>query len=90
MVIGGTVGPVSSVGRASDLQAGGRGFESCIGNTFSSLAYFNIFLFKRNLNAAKEVTSFVSSDKLLLCSNNCREKRIIKQVRISVNCLAVV
>ena len=41
MVIGGTVGPVSSVGRAPDLQAGGRGFESCIGHTFSSLVYFN-------------------------------------------------
>ena len=41
MVIGGTVGPVSSVGRAPELQAGGRGFESCIGHTFSSLVYFN-------------------------------------------------
>ena len=40
MVIGGTVGPVSSVGRVPDLQAGGRGFESCIGHTFSSLVYF--------------------------------------------------
>ena len=40
MVIGGTVGPVNSVGRAPDLQAGGRGFESCIGHTFSSLVYF--------------------------------------------------
>ena len=34
-MIGGTVGLVSSVGRAPDLQAGGRGFESCIGHTFS-------------------------------------------------------
>ena len=41
MVIGRTVGPVSSVGRAPDLQAGGRGFESCIGHTFSSLVYFD-------------------------------------------------
>ena len=44
VVIGGTVGPVSSVGRAPDLQAGGRGFESCIGHTFSSLVYFTMFL----------------------------------------------
>ena len=41
VVIGGTVGLVSSVGRAPDLQSGGRGFESCIGHTFSSLVYFN-------------------------------------------------
>ena len=41
VVIGRTVGPVSSVGRAPDLQAGGRGFESCIGHTFSSLVYYN-------------------------------------------------
>ena len=41
VVIGGTVGLDSSVGRAPDLQAGGRGFESCIGHTFSSLVYFN-------------------------------------------------
>ena len=41
-MIGGTVGLVSSVGRAPDLQAGDRGFESCIGHTFSSLFYFNI------------------------------------------------
>ena len=40
-MIGGTVSPVSSVGRAPDLQAGGGGFESCIGHTFSSLVYFN-------------------------------------------------
>ena len=40
-MIGRTVGPVSSVGRAPDLQAGHRGFESCIGHTFSSLVYFN-------------------------------------------------
>ena len=40
-MIGGTVGLVSSVGRAPELQAGGRGFESCIGHTFSSLVYFN-------------------------------------------------
>ena len=40
VVIGRTVGQVSSVGRANDLQAGGRGFESCIGHTFSSLVYF--------------------------------------------------
>ena len=33
MVVGRTVGLVSSVGRASDLQAGGCGFESCIGST---------------------------------------------------------
>ena len=32
-------GLVSSVGRAPDLQAGGRGFESCIGHTFSFLVY---------------------------------------------------
>ena len=41
MVIGGTVRLVSSVGRAPDLQAGGRRFESCIRHTFSSLVYFN-------------------------------------------------
>ena len=41
VVIGGTVGPVSSAGRAPDLQAGGRGFESCIWHTFSSFVYFN-------------------------------------------------
>ena len=40
-MIGRTVGLVSSVGRAPDLQAGGRGFESCIGHTFSSLVYFS-------------------------------------------------
>ena len=40
-MIGGTVGPVSSVGRAPDLQAGRRGFKSCIRHTFSSLVYFN-------------------------------------------------
>ena len=40
VVIGGTVGPVSSVGRAPDLQARGRGFESCIGHTSSSIIYF--------------------------------------------------
>ena len=40
-MIGGTVGLVSSVGRAPDLQAGGRGFEFCIGHTFSSLVYLN-------------------------------------------------
>ena len=40
-MIGGTVGLVSSVDRAPDLQSGGRGFESCIGHTFSSLVYFN-------------------------------------------------
>ena len=39
-MIGGTVSPVSSVGRAPDLQAGGRAFESGIGHTFSSLVYF--------------------------------------------------
>ena len=43
MVIGGTVGLVSSVGRTPNLQAGGRGFESCIGHTFSSLVYFKHF-----------------------------------------------
>ena len=37
----GTVGLISSFSRAPDLQAGGRGFESCIGHTFSSLDYFN-------------------------------------------------
>ena len=37
-----TVLLVSSVGRAPDLQAGGPGFESCIGgHTFSSLVYLN-------------------------------------------------
>ena len=41
MVIDGTIRLVSSVGRAPDLQAGGRGFESCIGHTFSSLVYFS-------------------------------------------------
>ena len=40
-MIGGTVGLVSSVDRAPDLQSGGRGFESCIGHTFASLVYFN-------------------------------------------------
>ena len=40
MVIGRTVGLVSSVGRAPDLQTG-CGFESCIGHTFSSLVYLN-------------------------------------------------
>ena len=37
VVIGGTVGLVSSVGRAPDLQAGVRGFKSCIGHTFPPL-----------------------------------------------------
>ena len=41
LVIGRTVGPVSSVGRALDLQAGGRRFASCIRHTFSFLVYFN-------------------------------------------------
>ena len=41
MVIDRTVGLVSSVGRAHDLQAGGRGFESCIGHTFSYLVCFS-------------------------------------------------
>ena len=41
-MIGGTVGLVSSAVRAPDLQAGGRGFVSYIGHTFSSLAYFNV------------------------------------------------
>ena len=41
MLIGRTVGLVSSVDRAPDLQAGGRGFESCNGHTFSSSVYFN-------------------------------------------------
>ena len=40
MVIGGTVGLVSLVGRTPDLQAGSRGFESGIRHTFSSLVYF--------------------------------------------------
>ena len=40
-MIGRTVGPVSSVGRVHDLQAGGRGFESCIWHIFSSFDYFN-------------------------------------------------
>ena len=40
-MIGRTIGLVSSVGRAPDLQAGGRGFESCMGHTFSSLIYIN-------------------------------------------------
>ena len=43
VVIGRTVGLVSSVGRATDLQAGGHRFKSCIGHTFSSLVYFNIY-----------------------------------------------
>ena len=38
-MIGGTVGPVSSVGRAPDLQEGIA--SSCIGHTFSSFVYFN-------------------------------------------------
>ena len=42
-MIGKTDCLISSAGRAPDLQAGGRGFESCIGHTFSSLVYF-IFL----------------------------------------------
>ena len=41
MVIGGTVGLVSSVARVPDLQAGGCRFESCIWHTFSSLVNFN-------------------------------------------------
>ena len=41
VVIGGTVGLVSSIYRASDLQAGGRGFDNCIRHNFSSLVYFN-------------------------------------------------
>ena len=40
-MIGRTVGPVSSVGRAPELQAGGHRFGSCIRHTFSSLVYFN-------------------------------------------------
>ena len=40
-MIGGTLGQVSSVGRAPDMQAGGREFESCVRCTFSSLVYFN-------------------------------------------------
>ena len=44
MVIGGTVVLVSSFGRASDLQAGGRKFEFCFGHTFSFLVYFNMNL----------------------------------------------
>ena len=42
-MIGTTIGLVSSVGRAPDLQAGGHGVESCNGHTFSSLyiVYFN-------------------------------------------------
>ena len=51
VVIGGTVGPVSSVGRAPDLQTGGRGFESCIGHNFSCLVYFKS---KKNNNNKKK------------------------------------
>ena len=40
MLTGGTVGLVSSVGRAPDLKARDRGFESCIGHTLSALVYF--------------------------------------------------
>ena len=39
-MIGGTVDLVCSVGRAPDLEAGGREFKSCIGHTVSSLIYF--------------------------------------------------
>ena len=49
-----------------------------------------MFLFKRNLNAAIEVASFVSSDKLFHARIVDGKKRIIKQVGISVNCLDVV
>ena len=38
---GRTVGLISLIGRAPDLQAGGRKFESCVRHTFSSLVYFN-------------------------------------------------
>ena len=40
MVIDRIVGPVSSVGRATDLQAGDHRFESCMGHIFSSFVYF--------------------------------------------------
>ena len=39
-MIGRTVGLVSAVSKAPDLQAEGRGFEFCIGYIFSSLVYF--------------------------------------------------
>ena len=43
-MIGGIVGLVSSSGRALDLQADGRGFEFCIGHSFSSsLVYFRTY-----------------------------------------------
>ena len=42
VVIGRTVGLISSAGRAPDLQAGGPWSESCIGHTFSSLVYFKV------------------------------------------------
>ena len=38
VVTGWTVGLISSIERAPDLQAGGRGFESCIGHTLASLS----------------------------------------------------
>ena len=50
-MIGEIVGPVSSVGRAPDLQAGGRGF--CIGHTFSSLVYFYCLALRGLLSDAR-------------------------------------
>ena len=40
MLIGKSIGLVSSVGRAPDFQAGGHGLKSCIGHTSSSLVNF--------------------------------------------------
>ena len=48
-----------------------------------------MFLVKRNLNDTKKVACFVSSDKLFH-ARIVAEKRVIKQVRISVNSLDVV
>ena len=39
VVIGGTVDLIGSVGRAPDLQAEGRGFQSCIGQTGYLVGY---------------------------------------------------
>ena len=45
-MIGGTVGPVSSVGRAPDLLAGGRGFVLHRAHFFLlSLLYYTYFVF---------------------------------------------
>ena len=67
VVIGRTVGLISSVGRVPDLQAWGRGFESCIGHTFTSLVYFNYLKWIRCSLTLKAPRKSASENVVCLC-----------------------